>query len=176
MSNIKGKQAEIYQNIMESLVVQEVARQINQLSSNLSKYLDPIEVTTYALNHLPPLYASSQKGKHKQKLRAEQKYKQQITVAVRQAIAAVQRDPLRVSIPLTKEKETNYQSAMIALRELQDLLEQRKLLNQRELSWENLVGVMKKILNELDNPKISQQRRNKLAAYFHEWTDSNYQL
>ena len=105
----------------------------------------------------------------------EQKYKQQITVAVRQAIAAVQRDPLRVSIPLTQEREPNDQSAIIALRELQDLLKQRKLLHQKELSWENLVGVIKQVLNELDHREISQQRRNQLAVQFHEWRDNNYQ-
>ena len=93
-----------YLNIMEDMVTQEVNRQITELPQKLAKYIKRVDVETYALNRLPPLYASSQEGWKFQTKRAEQKYKKQITMAVRHAFAAVQRDILKHSTPLVKDE------------------------------------------------------------------------
>ncbi|MEL7038713.1 MAG: late competence development ComFB family protein [Cyanobacteria bacterium J06592_8] len=92
-------------NVMQILVLQEVDRQLKELSHNQAQYIKPVEVVTYALNRLPPLYASSQEGLGHQLKQAQNQYKPQITVAVRQGIAAVQRDPLRRSTPLALKKQ-----------------------------------------------------------------------
>ncbi|MDY7021849.1 MAG: late competence development ComFB family protein [Cyanobacteriota bacterium] len=96
-------------NVMQILVLQEVDRQLKELSHHQTQYIKPVEVVTYALNRLPPLYASSQEGLGHQLKQAQSKYKPQITVAVRQGIAAVQRDPLRRSTPLALRKQNQSQ-------------------------------------------------------------------
>ena len=51
-----------YINVMEMLVEEEVTKQIKGLPPRILKYLKQTEVETYALNRLPSLYASSEKG------------------------------------------------------------------------------------------------------------------
>jgi len=82
------------------MVVQEVEHQLGQLAPKMLKYVDPVQVVAYALNRLPALYATSEEGWHWQQVRAKTKLKEQITTAVRQALVAVQTDPLKVSTPL----------------------------------------------------------------------------
>lgn len=89
-----------FHNIMEELVIEEVQRQILGLPTRLAQYIQKVEVETYALNRLPPLYASCQEGWQLQYKRGKKEYGEQVKTVVRQAIAAVQRDLLRHSTPL----------------------------------------------------------------------------
>jgi len=91
----------LYINVMEMLVAEEVSRQLASLPERVSKYVKRTEVETFALNRLPALYASSEKGLQHQYDRALHDYKPQIVSAVRQAFAAVQVDPIRLSQPLS---------------------------------------------------------------------------
>lgn len=59
-----------YQNIMENLVHKEIHRQLKRLPQKLAEYIDVVEVATYALNRVPPLYASSERGKERHKKKA----------------------------------------------------------------------------------------------------------
>lgn len=90
---------------MEDLVAEEVRTQMALLSPRLTQYIQRTEVETFALNRLPTLYASSQEGWLHQVKRARDEYQVKIKTAVRQALAAVQRDPLRSSTPLFPDKE-----------------------------------------------------------------------
>jgi hypothetical protein len=99
------KQRRKYHNIMEDLVAEEVRSQMALLSPRLTQYIQRTEVETYALNRLPTLYASSQEGWLHQQKRAREEHQATIRTAVRQALAAVQRDPLRSSTPLFQDKE-----------------------------------------------------------------------
>lgn len=147
--NIDHQSPHTHINMMEELVYAEIKKQLKYYPSSLAQYLNQVEVATYALNRLPPLYASSEKGKNQQRLLAHRQYQEQIKIAVRQGIAAVQRDPIRSSQPLISEIESNYQAAQVALHELQKLLEERELTNYEKLTWENLVGVMRRALNRV---------------------------
>lgn len=118
MSQDKNAKAQNYQNVMEIWVNNEIDRQLKNLSENLLKYINRIEVATYALNRLPPLYASCQEGLARQEQQAK-KYKSKIHETVRQALAAVRRDPIRMSTPLMSPEEVQYEQT---LRELIDLL------------------------------------------------------
>ena len=51
-----------YTNVMERLVAEEVERQKAKLPPKLREYIKTVEVETFALNRLPALYASSEKG------------------------------------------------------------------------------------------------------------------
>jgi len=119
MNAQKSRQTQTYNNVMELMVAEEVDSQMAELPSDLARYIKPLEVATYALNKLPPLYASSEEGWQRQQQRAQQQWSSQITVAVRRAIAAVQRDPLRKSTPLHPDKALEPQIILSWIEEYQ---------------------------------------------------------
>lgn len=98
-------QTKTCQNVMELLVDQEVRRQLAQLPENLLLHLNLSEVSTYALNRLPPLYSYTQEGWRQQKLRGEQKLAHQITRVVRQAFVVVAGEMALHSIPIKPQNE-----------------------------------------------------------------------
>ena len=112
-----------YKNIMEILVEREVSRQLSKVPAQIAQYLRPVEIMTYALNRLTPLYACSERGLEAQLKRAKQDHGPEIVQAVRWAIAAVQQDPLRKFIPFEPEEH-------------QDVLQElRTLLKDEEIDW-----------------------------------------
>lgn len=124
----------LYVNVMELLVAEEVDRQLANLPERVSKYIKRTEVETFALNRLPALYASSEKGLQHQYDRALQDYKSQIFSAVRQAFAAVQIDPIRLSQPLQLNQEE--EAVLQALREL---------LKQPNLTWKSALREIQRL-------------------------------
>lgn len=157
---MSGHRSEHYRNVMEFLVNQEVVRQLKRLPNNLIKYIDPVQVATHALNHLPPLYASSEEGARQQRHRAtEPPLKEQIVIAVRRGIAAVQRDPLRMSTPLAPEFGTEEREAYIALHDLEDLLQ------QGELNWHNLVSMVRYTLIQAMHGDLTRQQISKITEH-----------
>lgn len=124
----------LYINVMEMLVTEEVSRQLASLPERVSKYVKRTEVETFALNRLPALYASSEKGLQHQYDRAIHDHKPQIVSAVRQAFAAVQVDPIRLSQPLKLNEDE--EAVLEALREL---------LQQPELTWQTALKEIQRI-------------------------------
>ncbi len=164
-----GKQQSV--NVMESLVAQEVDWQIQQLPRKVARYVNRVEVITYALNRLPCLYACSQKGMQLQTQRAKRDLREQIQTAVRQGLIAVQQDPLRVAVPLYAAEDS----------EAHEALQKLKLLLQNEgLTWKNLVSVVEhtliqtlhgemtwKLLNPSATPTVTSQRQH---LHRRDWT------
>ncbi|MGB5596982.1 MAG: late competence development ComFB family protein, partial [Crocosphaera sp.] len=74
--------AKIHVNVMEILVKEEIEKQLKFYPKNIRNYINKVEVATYALNRLPPLYASSTIGKEKQKRIAKEKHQTHINLAV----------------------------------------------------------------------------------------------
>ncbi|NEQ34158.1 MAG: late competence development ComFB family protein [Leptolyngbya sp. SIO4C5] len=126
-----------YINVMEVLVAEEVAQQLKKLPPRVLKYVKRAEVETYALNRLPALYASSEKGWEHQVEKAQGELHSKIVHAVRQAFAAVQVDPIRLSQPLNLQAEADSQAILQAFREL---------LKQPDLSWEEVLKRIKQII------------------------------
>lgn len=153
---------------MEALVSEEVERQLHRMPSKLADYINVAEVVAYALNRLPALYATSEKGWQQQRLRGKTQFGTQIATAVRQAFVAVQRDPLRVSTPLPNQISVDLEP-QIALQQL------RELLRIEELSWRNLVDKVEQTLTRATRGEVTWRRR-KLANESHEWKDSRYQV
>jgi hypothetical protein len=153
MNSIDRQSPQTYLNVMEDLVQEEIRRQLKNYARALVKYINQVEVATFALNRLPPLYASCEKGRQQQKLLGQQQYREQIIVAVRQGLAAVQRDPIRTSRPLISEIAINYQSAQVALLELQKMLEEQDLTDYERLTWENLVSIVRRALHRVLKPE-----------------------
>ena len=140
-------------NIMEKLVAEEVARQLKRCPDNISRYINSVEVATFALNRLPPLYASCHKGFNKQKLKGKSEHIVQITKAVRQGFAAVKKDVLRDSTPLHLEDKPN--SEITQNQKLQEaeqaLAELAQFFPNKEMSWKDLVEAIKPLLNDSNN-------------------------
>ena len=158
---------------MEILVAEEIERQIVRFPSNIRKFINPIEVATYALNRLPALYASSQQGFNKQKLKGRSEYKVQITQEVRKGFAAIQQDILRSSTPIKAEKESdidqNIQAAQQALQELADFLP------KEDRTWKNVLRLVKPMLAELKEEDWTEIKAQKVRAKSSElWNDSVY--
>ena len=107
-----------YINVMEQLVTQEVEQQLQCLPARIRRYIRLEEVVTFALNRLPALYASSEKGLEYQYKHATRSLKQPVKDAVRQAIAAVQVDPLRLTKPILLDQDESAAAVLDALRSL----------------------------------------------------------
>ncbi|MBE7381374.1 MAG: late competence development ComFB family protein [Leptolyngbya sp. SIO1E4] len=105
-----------YLNVMETLVVQEAGQQLEQLPAKTRQHIKLEEVITYALNRLPTLYACSQKGLQHQHQLAEHNLQHKIEDTVRQAISAVQVDPIRLSKPLQMGQDKDAEAVLQALR------------------------------------------------------------
>lgn len=127
-----------YINVMELLVAEEVEQQLKDLPPRVIKYLKVVEVETYALNRLPALYASSEKGWRHQYEKAKRELHNQIKSAVRQAFAAVQVDPLRSSAPLQVSTEDEASGVLESLRDL---------LKQPDLGWDGVVSRLRDLIH-----------------------------
>ncbi|MEL7227404.1 MAG: late competence development ComFB family protein, partial [Cyanobacteria bacterium J06576_12] len=120
-----------------------VARQKAKLPPKLREYIKTVEVETYALNRLPALYASSEKGWQMQYEKAGKANADAISKAVRQGIAAVQVDPLRASQPLSVRQNDESETILTAF---------RNMLNQPELGWDDIMYKCKRLLLPRDHP------------------------
>lgn len=149
-------------NIMEELVAEEVTRQFKRYPESATQYINKVEVATYALNRLPPLYASCHKGLNQQKLKGKSDFSVQITKAVRQGFAAVQKDILRYSTPL--QPEDNSVAEMTKNEELEEarkaLAELAEFLPDGKASWSELVEVVKPLLIKHYPTKNNPQKKN----------------
>ncbi|WP_107670661.1 late competence development ComFB family protein [Cyanothece sp. BG0011] len=166
MNKTLNTKTKIYVNIMELLVDEEIDKQLKFYPKQLKEYINKIEVATYALNRLPPLYASSAMGKEYQKRTGQQKYKSQITLAVRRALAAIERDPLKRSVPLISERYAEYEVAKIALNKLEKLLQNKGIItNSQQLSWNNLNKILYPLITQNQPTKIIKDVEDKSLSY-----------
>ena len=92
-------QANSYKNVMEILVDEEIDRQTHHFPMELARRMNRIELATYALNRLSPLYASSREGVEFQYERGKSEYQTRVESVVQQALATVKSTPLRESTP-----------------------------------------------------------------------------
>ena len=134
MGVIRQIPSRAYTNVMEVMVAEEVERQLAHLPPRVMRYIKPVEVETYALNRLPSLYASSEKGWQCQYDRAGRSMRQQVVESVRQAIAAVQVDPIRASEPLEVRQGADAAEMLNKF---------RKALKKPNLTWEALLKYIK---------------------------------
>jgi hypothetical protein len=146
-----------YMNVMELLVAEEVEKQVKGMHPRMLKYLKRVEVETFALNRLPSLYASSEKGWQHQYEKAKREMHNQIKSAVRQAFAAVQVDPIRSSEPLHLQDNETANAALNALREM---------LKQPDLSWDGVINRLRSALGQRsDSPPPGSPEESHRTRY-----------
>ncbi len=74
-------------NVMEELVLTETIAQITAIEVKSELQLDVGDIAAYALNRLPPLYATTEEGASYQRERAKKELQELITQQVTSAIA-----------------------------------------------------------------------------------------
>jgi hypothetical protein len=74
-------------NVMEELVITETISQITAIEVDGDVQLDVGDIAAYALNRLPPLYATTEEGATYQRQRAQKELQTLITQQVESAIA-----------------------------------------------------------------------------------------
>ena len=74
-------------NVMEELVVTEAVARVAEVEATSDRVLDVGDVAAYALNRLPPLYATTEEGARYQRQRAKEELHDLITQQVNAALA-----------------------------------------------------------------------------------------
>jgi hypothetical protein len=73
-------------NVMEELVLTEVISKVSEIQASCESSLDVGDITAYALNRLPPLYATTEEGANYQRQRAKTELQDLISQQVAEAI------------------------------------------------------------------------------------------
>ncbi len=131
-------------NILLEFVYREANTQIQSLGSGIRHKYNIAEVIAYALNRLPPMFASTEAGLQTKRLECVA-MQSNITKVTRQALLGVRRDPLRQPQPLENIELANAPYTLIGVQEL--------------LGWQNLMWC--------DLPKALEAALESAIAKFH---------
>lgn len=74
-------------NVMEELVLTEAVARVAEVEATSDRVLDVGDIAAYALNRLPPLYATTEEGAKLQRQRAREELQELITEQVNAALA-----------------------------------------------------------------------------------------
>ncbi|MEO0539362.1 MAG: late competence development ComFB family protein [Cyanobacteria bacterium P01_A01_bin.105] len=131
----KPRPTTLSDNLTEKLVQTEIECQFATLPERVVRVVTSkrADVMAYALNRLPALYASTNRGRQKQESAVSDKFYAEVQMVVRQAIAAVSNDPLRTQSDSWQSVEA--QECESALTKLKDLL-------KFDCGWQNVSAVV----------------------------------
>ncbi|WP_414528688.1 late competence development ComFB family protein [Nodularia chucula] len=73
-------------NVMEELVLTEAISRAAEIEATSEKSLDVGDIAAYALNRLPPLYATTEEGASYQRLRAKAELQELISLQISESI------------------------------------------------------------------------------------------
>ncbi|MCU0516627.1 MAG: late competence development ComFB family protein [Oscillatoria sp. Prado101] len=74
-------------NVMEELVLSEAIARVAEIEATSERSLDVGDIAAYALNRLPPLYATTEEGANFQRSRAREELQELIAQQVSEAIS-----------------------------------------------------------------------------------------
>jgi hypothetical protein len=129
--------ARTYINAMEILVEEEVDRRIALLTEGHRAYLNRMEIIAFALNKLPALYATGEKGLDYQLHLGRTQHAPRIQQAVQLSLAAVLRDPILNYTPLKLQAPAGIRDVMRRI---------QLLLHNEQLDWETLPDVLEALI------------------------------
>jgi hypothetical protein len=129
----------ICKNAIEELVIAETESQMKRLSAEVLPKIDPSDVVAYALNRLPPMYATSQRGWTELRERANSVLSGQIQSAVRHALVNTQKDPLRQPDPIPEQELATQARSLLRL---------QKILCRDNLSWKDIPDLVAEALKD----------------------------
>lgn len=108
-------------NVMEELVLSEALTKIAQIEATSDSSLEVGDIAAYALNRLPPLYATTEEGANYQRQRAKEQLQDLITQQVSEAINRYLNQP--VFYPERKAISTSSSPNREVLQQVSTLLE-----------------------------------------------------
>ncbi|MEI6429521.1 MAG: late competence development ComFB family protein [Pseudanabaena sp. ELA607] len=130
-------------NVLESIVLQESKEQIARLQSVLNRKVSIEESAAYALNRLPPMYATSQQGVQWQSQKAHKEMANQIESVVIQSIMALSKTPRRLDTPLPMVQfDIEQEEAMQSL---------RQRWHRDDITWRNVAPMMEEAITQERN-------------------------
>lgn len=148
--------AKTYLNAMEILVEEEVERRIAQLPEAHRAYLNRMEIIAYALNQLPALYATGEKGLTYQLQQGRTQHAAKIQQAVQQSLSAVLRDPILNYEPLRLQASAG----------MRDVLKRiRSLLHNEQIDWETLPEILEALVRNTPRGAQIAAVNSGLAAF-----------
>ncbi len=124
-------------NAIEELVIAEIDLQISHLPQYRRDQISLSEVAAYALNRLPPMYATSKLGWLRQRKKATTEMRSQIESAVRRALVSVKPDALRDSKPLPSQEVASHARSLAAL---------QQILGAENASWKDIPAALENAL------------------------------
>jgi len=124
-------------NAIEELVIGEIDAQISHLPAYRRAQLNLSEIAAYALNRLPPMYATSKSGWLRQRQKAATDMKSQIESTVRRALVTVKPDALRDVTPLPSQEVESHARSLAAL---------QQLLGVENCSWKDIPTALENAL------------------------------
>ena len=74
-------------NVMEELVLTEAISRVAEIEATSDRSLDVGDIAAYALNRLPPLYATTEEGASYQRLRVQEELQELLTQQINEAIS-----------------------------------------------------------------------------------------
>lgn len=138
-----------YRNAMEPLAIAEVQRQLQQLPPDVSRTVDVGEAIAYALNRLPPLYATTVEGWQWNQDRGRNSLQELIAMAASWGLHEAQRKRKPFSTPLTPLSTSD-----AALEEL------RQLLGQPDLDWDKAIATVAGYVRQGNGSAIAAAARS----------------
>jgi Late competence development protein ComFB len=137
--------ANTYLNAMEILVEEEVDRRIAQLPEAHRAYLNRMEIIAYALNQLPALYATGERGLTYQLQQGRTQHAAKLQQAVQRSLSAVLRDPILNYEPLRQQTSAGLREVLKRI---------RTLLHNDQIDWETLPAILEALVR--DTPRGDQ--------------------
>ena len=130
----------VFINVLEEIIVKEVISQIEELRPDLQSKVRTAEVTAYALNRLPPLFATSMTGWKYQYDYAVSDLYPQVTQTVKYGIqTALFGDPLHDLTPLPKHLFINSAGVLHQL---------NQVFKRKYLRWRDIPIIVKETVDK----------------------------
>ncbi|MEO1622370.1 MAG: late competence development ComFB family protein [Cyanobacteria bacterium J06632_3] len=132
----RPRPAKLSDNLTEKFVQTEIDRQLAELPERIGRLVTPnqADLMAFALNRLPALYASTNRGRQTQEDSISDEFYIRVEKVVRQAIAAVSHDPLRTQGDCWQPVDQSEQDAALA--------EITKML-KFDCGWKNVAAVIR---------------------------------
>jgi hypothetical protein len=108
-------------NVMEELVLTEAITRVSEIETSSNSTLDLGDIAAYALNRLPPLYATTEEGANYQRTRANSELKALIAQEVNAAISRNMDQP--EFFPERRALSTNIEKGPDLLSQMSSLLQ-----------------------------------------------------
>jgi len=152
----------ICHNALEELVIAEAEAQYKRLGAEAKTRIDLSEVIAYALNRLPTMYATTQRGWNQQRLKAHKELGETIAKTLKNGFISTQRDSLRKLDPLPNHEVMTPSRALAKL---------QAILHRDQLKWAEVPDAVRQAIEQAVSPDVGKgtvyqnvERRHALAV------------